>query len=130
MRVAIKRLANQSSAGTARSRRGIKRAPRIRRRPLASARACARVYVTDLPIYLRRGEGECKIRIPTDGSNLRPQAVNTWASGGGRDARRRGGGAGREGSAPDLTILRPRGVPPMEKLRSEYSTLFFWTCES
>lgn len=68
------------------------------------------------PIYLRRGEGKCKIRIPTDGSNLRPRAVNTWAA----------SRAERGTGAPDLTILRPRGIPPMEKLRSEYSTLFFW----
>jgi len=83
------------------------------------------VCETDLPIYLRRGEGECKIRIPTDGSNLRPQAVNRWAAGVAGTA-----GKGERKSAPDLTILRPRGIPPMEKLRSECSTLFFWTRES
>jgi len=65
------------------------------------------VCVTYLPIYLRRGEGECKIRIPTDGSNLRPQAVNTWAVGAtGITGRGREGERERE-SAPDLTIYAP-----------------------
>lgn len=73
-------------------------------------------------LFTKRGEGKCKIRdsdrwleSQTPGREYVGKSVG-------------GGGERAEGRvrAPDLTILRPRGTPPMEKLRSEYSTLFFW----
>lgn len=64
---------------------------------------CVCMCVTDLPIYLRRGEGECKIRIPTDGSNLRPQAVNTWAAGAAGVERGRGTGEEKRARPHDFT---------------------------